>query len=163
VVSFVAAPVAVALAAGVVAGGGAAAGRRGCRAGEVGFVAQTQPYSSTTIGFSVIARTMMRGLACTVVGYPSLRFPSGDHGSLRVVMRPHLVGARGPGHVVTLSSARAKTGGFYILNTHGCGGREEVEARVRFGLPDGERASGSVGMMFCRHAEALIEVGPFNQ
>src|SRR4051794_27845541 len=145
-----------------IAGDGTAKRIRPCHGAQVRFVVDRQPVNSATTGFSITATTRVRGVACVVRGYPSLTLPAGDHGPVALKMNAHLVGGLGPEHVVTLSSSKAKSGGFYVFNTRGCDAQSgEVFGSVRFGLPNGDRAPGSAWMTFCKTSETVLALSPF--
>ena len=146
-----------------IAGDGAVARRvQPCHAAQVRFVVERQPLNSATTGFSIIATTTVRGLACTVSGYPSVTLPKGVRGSVTLVMSPHSLSRLGPEHVVTLSGSKAKSGGFYVFNSWSCDRRSgEVFGRVRFGLANGDRAQGSATMTFCKKTETVLKLSPF--
>jgi hypothetical protein len=146
-----------------IAGDGASATRiRPCHAAQVRLVVERQPINSAMTGFSIVATTSVKGLSCTVSGYPSVTLPKGDHGAVTLVMSPHLASRLAPGHVVVLSGSKAKSGGFYITNSWSCDPRSgEVIGRVRFGLASGDRVTGSAAMTFCKKREAVLELSPF--
>lgn len=61
-----------------------------------------------------------------------------------------------------LSAAQGSTGGFYIFDTRPCDRQSgAVEARVRFGLPNGHDADGSARMTFCKTETTVLALGPF--
>ena len=60
-----------------IAGDGAAKRIRPCHAAQVRFVVEPQGLNSATTGFSITATTTVRGLLCTVRGYPSATLPTG--------------------------------------------------------------------------------------
>jgi hypothetical protein len=145
-----------------IAGDGASATRiRPCHAAQVRLVVERQPMNSAMTGFSIVATTTVKGLSCTVNGYPSVTLPKGDHGAVTLVMSRHLASRLGPEHVV-LSGSKAKSGGFYVTNSWSCDPRSgEVLGRVRFGLASGDRVTGSAAMTFCKKREAVLELSPF--
>jgi hypothetical protein len=154
--------VAIVLGEGVAGDGAAASGVRPCRGSQLRFVAKPQPMNSAMTGDSITAKTTVPGLSCTLRGYPSVTLPPGSHGSVTVVMRPHLAGPGDPDHVVTVSGAGARSGGFYVINSWSCdAGSGEVYGLVRFGLANGDRVRGSTAMAFCRKSEAMLALSPF--
>jgi hypothetical protein len=117
--------------------------------------------SSAMSGYSITATTV-RGLSCTLKGYPSVTLPSGSHGPVTVVMRPHLAGPGDPDQVVTVSGAGTRSGGFYVISSWSCDvGSGEVHGLVRFALANGDRVRGTTPMAFCRKSEAMLALSPF--
>jgi hypothetical protein len=152
--------VAIALVPSIAGDGASATNIRPCHAAHVRLVVQRQPINSAMTGFSIVATTTVRGLSCTVSGYPSVTLPKGDHGAVTLVMSPP--SRLGPKHAVVLSGSKAKSGGFYITNSWSCDPRSgEVLGRVRFGLASGDRVTGSAAMTFCKKTESVLELSPF--